>query len=367
MAEFAVVFAIGLLFVHLITCALVIFRKGRKPAPAPYPRPKVTLLRPVCGIDSFDHETLRSGFELTYPELELIFCVASAHDPAAALVKRLIAEHPQSDARLLVGEDRITKNPKLNNLFKGWVAATGEVVVMADSNLLLPKDYIDQLLAMRGSKVGLVSCPPVGIRASGFWAQLECAFLNSNQARLQFAADALGFGFAQGKTMAWDKAFLDRAGGLAALGERLAEDVAATQVVRGAGLKVALPNAAFAQPIGRRSFDQVWSRQLRWSKVRREGFPGLFLLEPLNGAALTLLAAGLGGGVDFAGGVAAIWYAAETALARREGWIASVGEAVSFPVRDLLLPIIWLATLRNTSFEWRGNAMSPGALEKSHG
>ena len=39
-------------------------------------------------------------------------------------------------------------------------------------------------------------------------------------------------------------------------------------------------------------------------------------------------------------------------------------DVVMFPIRDLMLPAIWLATLRNTRFEWRGNAMGPGALTK---
>lgn len=368
MTEVAVAFSIGLLVVHLVSCLLVLLRRTRNRVDVPVGRmPRVTLLRPVCGVDSFDHETLASSFAQTYPDLEILFCVARADDPAADLVRALIAEYPGHKARLLVGEDLITANPKLNNLQKGWVATTGEVVVMADSNLLLPPDYIDQLLALRGNGVGLVSCPPIGIRASGFWAQLECAFLNSNQARLQFAADSLGFGFAQGKTLAWDKARLDQAGGLAALGGRLAEDVAATQLVRAQGLRVALPADAFAQPIGTRRFEQVWSRQLRWSKVRREGFPRLFLLEPLNGAVLTLVLAGLGGGVGLALIVGMLWYAAETALALYKGWIERPSDALAFPIRDALIPVIWAATLRNTSFEWRGNAMGPGTLERAHG
>jgi ceramide glucosyltransferase len=318
-------------------------------------------------VDAFDHETLASGLALDYPAVEHLFCVADAADPAVALVRGLIAAHPQAQARLLVGDDRIGANPKLNNLAKGWAAATGDLVVMVDSNLLLPPDYLWQLLAVRGPDVGLVSCPPVGTRAKGIWGALECAFLNSNQARLQLAADSVGLGFAQGKTMLWDRAFLNAQGGLAPLGRRLAEDVAATRLVRGAGLRVALPVRPFAQPIGRRSLRQVWDRQLRWSKVRREGFPALFLLEPLNGALLPVLAAGLAAGPGAAMALALVWYGAETALAWREGWIARGREVVLFALRDLMLPALWLATLRNTRFEWRGNAMAPGALNNRPG
>src|SRR5258708_39462042 len=85
--------------------------------------PPVTIVRPLCGLDNFLEETLRTSFELAYPAFELIFCVASARDPAIAVVQDLIAANPQVRARLLVGDDRVSHNTKLNNCVKGWRAA----------------------------------------------------------------------------------------------------------------------------------------------------------------------------------------------------------------------------------------------------
>ena len=52
--------------------------------------------------------------------------IHEAAPPAAlrAIAQRLIAAHPEIPARLLVGADRISGNPKLNNLVKGWSAAS---------------------------------------------------------------------------------------------------------------------------------------------------------------------------------------------------------------------------------------------------
>lgn len=59
------------------------------------------------------------GFALDYPDYELIFCVASDGDPAIPGIRRLMAANPAVPARLLIGDDRISINPKLNNLGEG--------------------------------------------------------------------------------------------------------------------------------------------------------------------------------------------------------------------------------------------------------
>ncbi|MEY4982353.1 MAG: hypothetical protein RIR62_619 [Pseudomonadota bacterium] len=358
MATAFLVLSAILTLLHLASCAIVALRL-RAVAPVVTHRPCVTLLRPVCGIDSFDEATLGSSFRIDWPDYEIIFCAARADDPAVALVRRLIARNPQVPARLLLGEERISGNPKLNNLAKGWRAARGARIVMADANLMLPPDYFARLLSVEDAATGLVTSPPVGTVPDGFWGAVEAAFLNGNQARLQLSADALGAGFAQGKTLMWQRDVLEHAGGLAALGRTLAEDVAATQVVRAAGLRVRLARIPFAQPIGRRDRAAVWARQLRWSRVRRDGFPALFLLEPLNGALVPAGLAGVALGPSGALCVAALHYGAELALCRRAGWPVGWAGLPAMVTRDLMMPLLWGATFARRGFEWRGNVLSP--------
>ena len=243
--------------------------------------PPVSLVRPLCGIDNHAAETLRSTLELDYPRCEILFCVAAASDPVVPLVKDLIAAFPAVDARLLIGEDRVSANPKLNNVVKGWRAASHNWIVIADSNVLMPRDYIERLFASWRVDTGLVASPPIGSQPRGFWAEIECAFLNTYQARWQYIVDSFGRGFAQGKTMLWRRADLERAGGIEALGKEVAEDAAATKIVRGAGHKVRLVDRPLAQPLGRRSASEVWNRQLRWARLRRASFLIYFLPEIL--------------------------------------------------------------------------------------
>jgi len=348
---------------HLLTTALASSRCRRAALrlAAPEGAPAVSILRPVCGVDRYDELTLRSSFELDYPNLELIFCCADQTDPATGLVRRLMARYPNVDAKLLVGRDAISDNPKLNNLVKGWRQTRRDWVVFADSNVLMPRDYVQRLLAGWRADTGILCSPPIGSLPVGFWAEVECAFLNTYQARWQYAADSAGFGFAQGKTMLWRRRELVRAGGIGALAADIAEDAAATKVVRRLGLRARLVDAPFAQPLGRRSARQVWDRQARWSRLRRITFPSMFAPEALTGSILPIAAGAWAAPAfglpapEIAALLALLWFGSEAVLARASGWQLSWLSPVAWIVRDALLPALWVQAWLGDGFEWRGN------------
>src|SRR5579863_1538221 len=361
----AAVFTLSVTAFHVASIAVAIAR-FRRPPRAAMPSSQslpVSLVRPLCGIDNYAADTLSSTFALDYPHYEILFCVASANDPVVPLVERLIADHAGVQARLLIGDERISSNPKLNNVLKGWATAAYDWIILADSNVLMPSDYIERLFANWRDDTGLVASPPVGCRPDGFWAELECAFLNTYQARWQYAADAVGFGFAQGKTMLWRRADLDRAGGIAALAREVAEDAATTKIVRGAGLKVRLVDRPFLQPLGRRSAAEVWNRQLRWARLRRASFLLYFLPEILSGGVLPLIALAFicaATGLPLAasvGALAALWYGGEMLLAAAAGWHLPKTYPLYGLARDLLLPVLFVSALRGDDFVWRGNEM----------
>jgi ceramide glucosyltransferase len=321
-------------------------------------------VRPLCGIDNFAEATLGSTFHLDYPRYEIIFCVARADDPAVKLAQRLIAAYPAVPARLLVGDDRPSANPKLNNVVKGWDAAHHDWIILADSNVLMPVDYVQRLRARWRADTGLVCSVPIGSQPRNFWAELECAFLNTYEARWEYGADTLGFAFAQGKTMLWRRDIVERGGGIRALGAELAEDAAATKLVRAAGLKVRLVDGPFEQPLGRRSAREVWLRQLRWARLRRITFPIMFLPELLVGCAFPTLAVAFVAaqyGIAIIPSIAAmlvLWLGAEAALARTAAWHSSRRLLIAFLLRDLLLPVLWIAAWIGSDFTWRGTAMN---------
>ena len=360
----AAVFCTGFFAVQIASIAIAMIRLRRR-APVEFDDySPVSLVRPLRGVDNYAAETLRSTFDLDYPQYEILFCVADAADPVVRLIKDLIAAYPAVDARLLIGDDRVSANPKLNNVVKGWRAASHDWVVIADSNVLMPRDYIQRLFASWRADTGLVASPPIGSRPHGFWAEIECAFLNTYQARWQYIVDSFGRGFAQGKTMLWRRADLERAGGIEALGREIAEDAAATKIVRGAGLNVRLVDRPLAQPLGRRSAREVWNRQLRWARLRRASFFMYFLPEIFSGGVLPIICAAivahaLGWPVLlFTAFFALIWYGSEMALAVASGWHLSALHPLHGLIRDLMLPALFVAALRGNDFVWRGNAIA---------
>ena len=72
--------------------------------------------------------------------------------------------------RILFGDDHFSGNPKLNNCVKGWNAARCDWVILADSNVLMPRDYVQQMMHAWRPDTGLVCSTPIGSRPDGFWA-----------------------------------------------------------------------------------------------------------------------------------------------------------------------------------------------------
>ncbi len=365
-AQFAAAYCFAVTSIHIVCSVIAMPRCAKRAAPTPAgaDAPPVTIVRPLCGVDAFADETLASSFQLDYPAYEVIFCLASGEDPVAPMVRRLMEAHPEIAARLLIGDDRPSSNPKLNNVVKGWKAARNEWIIIADSNVLMPCDYIQRLAARWRANSGLVCAPPIGSAPATFAAEIECAFLNTYQARWQYAAETVGFGFAQGKSMLWRRSILEAGGGIEALGAEIAEDAAATKLIRRAGLHVHLVDAPFEQPLGPRKLREVWSRQLRWARLRRATFPLQFALEPVTTSLFAVIAAYFGAaqfGVDTLAAMAIValaWYGSEAALARIAGWRLSVWSLPAWVARDLVLPLLWAQAWASNDFIWRGNAMS---------
>jgi ceramide glucosyltransferase len=353
--------------IHFVTAAVAAFRCRRHAAHSVSTDtvPAVSVLRPICGAENFLAEAVASSFRLNHPDYEVIFCAARSDDPAVPVVRRIIETNPELPARLLIGDDGIASNPKLGNLVKGWDAARHEWIVIVDSNVVMTPDVMLHLFAAWRPDTGVVCSMPIGSRPQSFAAELECAFLNTLQARFQYVSEALGWGFAQGKTMLLRRDIVDAAGGIRALAAETAEDAATTKLVRGVGLSVHLVDRPVEQPLGRRRLSEVWARQLRWARLRRVSFPLLFLPELFVGSALPATALVLATSeYDSTVSTVAVlslcvvWLMVEAVLARAVGWHFTGRTVAALLMRDLLLPALWVAAWLGNDYVWRGTRVT---------
>ena len=164
--------------------------------------------------------------------------------------------------------------------------------------------------------------------------------------------------------MLWRRADLEHAGGIEALGKEVAEDAAATKVVRGAGLKVRLVDRPLAQPLGRRTAAEVWNRQVRWARLRRASFFDVFPARSVVGrrtaddrARVTWRRLRACRWRRASRSFGALWYGGEMLLAAAAGWHVSPLYPLYGLARDLLLPVLFVSALRGDDFVWRGNEM----------
>ncbi|MDF2120053.1 glycosyltransferase [Roseiarcaceae bacterium H3SJ34-1] len=368
----AIVFVAVLVAIQLVSTAIAIVRcpPGARPAAVSGPHPGISIVRPLCGLETFSAQTLEATFAIDWPEYEVLFCVADADDPIVGLARAAIAKHPEIPARLLIGAERLGSNPKLNNMASGWRAARYDIVVFTDSNLLVGADYLHRLMASWRDGAGMVTSPAFGASPQGFWAHVECAMLNTYQARIQYAVDTLGFGFAQGKSLMFRRRDLER-GGFETLASEPAEDAASTKMMRSKAADIAVAGPPYPQPLGHRTFRQVWNRHLRWARLRRASFPVLFAPEIFSGvlppvAAVLFVAVELGWSPLLAGaGLLGVWYVPELLLARIAGWPLAWTSLPAVVLRDALLPVLYCSAFSGRSVSWNGNQVDLNAMPKN--
>src|SRR2546422_9074358 len=165
-------FGIGYCFLSL--WSLIKFHSRIRQASGSNFIPPASILKPLCGLDPHGYESLRSHCLQDYPDYEIIFGVSTAGDPAAAAVDRLIQEFPGLAIRLVVCSNVFGMNFKVNNLLQMLPAARHSHIVINDSDIDVPPDYLRKVIApIRDSSVGMVTCLYRGIASRNIGSSLE--------------------------------------------------------------------------------------------------------------------------------------------------------------------------------------------------
>jgi ceramide glucosyltransferase len=334
--------------------------------------PPVTIFKPLKGLDEGLEENLRSFFALDYPVYQLLFGVADYDDPAIPVVRRLIEEHPDHDAQLVVGTPAFGLNPKVENLAAMWPRRRHATILISDSNVRVRPEYLRETACyLADPGVGLVSNIFAGVGEGHFGAAIENLHLNGFIAGGVAAASVTGITCVVGKSMLMPVQALEAAGGLAGVRNLLAEDQVLGVRVRKAGYSVVLSHHVIDNVNEVRSSRWFLNRHSRWYKIRRRLALPTFLIEPTaNLAAIGIVWALVGeSNLGWFGLIAlvALGLARDAIHAQRlRGSVPKLKYLLLSPIKDLFLLPLWFDALFDRRVHWRGNTFLIGKFTRLH-
>ncbi len=358
-----VVFSLALYAgVVLLAVLWSLHRRGRERASVA-DRPPVTILKPMKGVDEDLEANLESFASLSWPDLQILLAIADPHDPAVEVARRVQKRHPGKDIQVLVGQETIGRNPKVNLLHTMMAHARHDLLLISDSNVRATQAYLEAtVLPMRDPEVGLVSNPVVGVDEAGFAAAMENLHLTGFIASVNIAAKVLArIDTPVGKSMLLRRQALEAMGSFRAVRNVLAEDNLIGVKLREAGWKVALAGHPVFNVNRRWSLRRLVERHARWARLRVWLAPWSYPLEVLgNPVALAAIFAlfGAPGGLGLLGMTAAVKAVVDAVACRGlRGHFPRLRHLLASPLKDLVVFGIWFVPFWSMEVDWRGNRL----------
>src|ERR1044071_1319809 len=147
------------------------------------PVPATTVLKPLCGDEPRLREALLSFCSQEFPgPLQIIFGVRSPTDSALPMVRELKAQHPHLDIEIVVDPAVYGPNFKASNLINMMRFAKHDVIVVSDSDILIPPDSLRQISGrLAASSSPTVPCLYRGapVDATNWVSQLAALYIDA--------------------------------------------------------------------------------------------------------------------------------------------------------------------------------------------
>lgn len=327
--------------------------------------PKVTVLKPVHGMEPQLEQNLETFFRQDYPDYEIIFGAREADNAALQVAEKVRARYPKVKSRIVLSGMPVWPNAKVFSLDRMIAASSNDYFVISDSDVEVAPDFLRNVVPpLLDPDVGLVTCPYRGIPANDFWSPLEALGMSVEMPSGVMVADMMeGMRFAMGAVMATRRDALEKIGGIGATADYYSDDFVLGNEIWTAGFKVVLSHEIVGHVLVPRTFQQTFGDQLRWMKSTRYSRPkghigsGLTFAMPFG--VLGLIAGGMLGSWTL--GVLLLLAAFFNRVAQSVvvGW-GVIGDSRAlrycwlYPARDLMGFLIWLASFTSRTFLWRG-------------
>ncbi len=331
-------------------------------------QPPVTILKPVCGLDDNTYENLASFCNQDYLNYQIIFGTQDPNDPCIAIVKQLIQDYPEQEIQLVISQNAIGINPKVNNLFNTALQAKHEVLVLADSDIWVDPNYLRQVVQpLDDPNVGVLTCL-YRSRSQNIISAFEALSLSTEFFPSVFVARKLeGMAFAFGATIVLRQSVLAEIGGFQAIANYIGDDFQLGNLPAQAGYKVVLSDYIVEHVLSTATVPQLLQHQTRWFRgtrfARSSGYAGLIFTYGTVSSLLFLAmmqASSLGWivlAVTWTVRYGAAWFVGvhclQDAIAKRLLWLV--------PLRDCLSFCLWCYSFFGNTVEWRGQKLQLGA------
>jgi len=347
-------------FYVVASLAALRFRSRAKHAAKSQFTPRVSVLKPVHGIDFGSEENFRSFCTQNYPNYEVLFAVNDELDAAVPVIRRLVEEFPEHKIRIVSGAPFLGENRKVNNVAEMVREAHHEIIVITDGDVRVGPDYLRNVVApFEHSETGVVTSLYRGVEQKSFFAELEAL-----GAATDFAAGVLvaetteGLSFALGASIVTTKSWIQRIGGLEPIAHLLADDYELGHRIAEVGGEVILSSEVVETMYPAQTWRGFWDHQLRWARTVRLCRPVSYLgLIFTHGLPWAILAAVLAHTATVAAISLLAYLAFRLAVVFLVGRLALEDETVRrrwwlVPIRDALHFAVWLASFLSNRVTW---------------
>src|SRR5438067_9570686 len=361
--------AIASIFYYVLCMwsAAAMLREQKTAGNRVYPTPTlpgISIFKPLKGTDPEMYDSFRDDCVQDYAVYEINFGVSEADDPELELVKRLTQEFPQHAIRMLVCEQKLGANIKVSNLAQMAREAKYDILVVSDSDIRVPSDYLRRVVApLSDSNVGLVTCLYRGVASGTLGSRLESLGISTDFIPGVLAARAIegGIRFGLGSTLAFRRRDLQAIGGFESFADYLADDYELGKRIAAVGKEVKISDVIVETFLPRYEMSEFLQHQLRWARTVRDarpwGYVGLGLTFGLPWALLAVAAAL---------GASWTWVLLIAVLTMRLGVTFVVGwrvlrdrQAITMipllPARDIVALLVWLVSFAGHTVIWRGD------------
>jgi ceramide glucosyltransferase len=331
--------------------------------------PSVSILKPVKGLDADTQLGFESFIGQDYPgELEVIFAVEGLDDPVVPLIRELQVAHPDKRIQLIDSSPRQFPMGKANNVIAAQKAATGEVYISADSDLIANPDDAKRMVRLLVSRpnIGAVGAIPVYRGMQDLGAGLMGAYYSPFMVLLYSVKDFFGAtDVFPGTYYAIKPEALAKAGGFERVADNIADDSTMGAFLKANGFESVMSQVTASVPEPTKSIQTLFEHQHRWNLTYRATLPlAVYLLEPLlHPFILALLLPFVFSLAGWSESLA--WLTLGAYLVSRWFTVWSINSSVLheptmarwlwwMPVSELVLTIAWVQSLLQPVTVWRG-------------